>query len=67
MFRRVSVFAGPFTLETAEMVAGAAAGPAVLHLVDCSLIVPPAPAPMGGEVGGALGRRFSPGRSVRAQ
>ena len=47
MFRRVSVFPGPFTLEAAEMVAGAAAGPAVLHLVDCSLIVPPSAGPDG--------------------
>ena len=40
-FRAVSVFPGPFTLEAAEAVAGAGAGPAVLHLVDCSLLVPP--------------------------
>ena len=43
VFRRLSVFPGPFTLEAAEMVAGAAAGPAVLHLVDCSLLLPPRP------------------------
>ncbi len=42
VFRRVSVFPGPFTLEAAELVAGAGAGPAVLHLVNCSLLVPPA-------------------------
>ena len=41
VFRAVSVFPGPFTLEGAEAVAGADAGPAVLHLVDCSLLVPP--------------------------
>jgi non-specific serine/threonine protein kinase len=41
VFRAVSVFPGPFTLEGAEAVAGAGAGPAVLHLVDCSLLVPP--------------------------
>jgi predicted ATPase/class 3 adenylate cyclase/DNA-binding CsgD family transcriptional regulator len=41
VFRRVSVFPGPFTLEAAETVAGASAGLAVLRLVDCSLIVPP--------------------------
>jgi predicted ATPase/DNA-binding CsgD family transcriptional regulator len=40
-FRAVSVFPGPFTLEAAEAVAGADAGPAVLRLVDCSLLVPP--------------------------
>jgi predicted ATPase/DNA-binding CsgD family transcriptional regulator len=41
VFRAVSVFPGPFTLEGAEAVAGAGAGPAVLRLVDCSLLVPP--------------------------
>ncbi|MGN6794188.1 MAG: adenylate/guanylate cyclase domain-containing protein [Streptosporangiaceae bacterium] len=41
VFRRVSVFPGPFTLDAAENVAGAEAGRAVLRLVDCSLIVPP--------------------------
>jgi predicted ATPase/class 3 adenylate cyclase/DNA-binding CsgD family transcriptional regulator len=41
VFRAVSVFPGPFTLEAAETVAGARAGPGVLRLVDCSLLVPP--------------------------
>jgi predicted ATPase/class 3 adenylate cyclase/DNA-binding CsgD family transcriptional regulator len=41
VFRAVSVFPGPFTLEGAEAVAGADAGLAVLRLVDCSLLVPP--------------------------
>src|SRR6516164_6797076 len=41
VFRQVSVFPGSFTLEGAEAVAGPAAGPAVLRLVDCSLLVPP--------------------------
>jgi DNA-binding CsgD family transcriptional regulator/tetratricopeptide (TPR) repeat protein len=41
VFRAVSVFPGPFTLGGAEAVAGAGAGPAVLRLVDCSLVVPP--------------------------
>ena len=41
VFRAVSVFPGPFTLEGAEAVAGADARSAVLHLVDCSLLVPP--------------------------
>src|SRR5499427_5562421 len=45
VFRRVSVFPGPFTLEAAEVVAGAGAGLAVLHLADCSLIVPPRAGP----------------------
>ena len=47
VFRRLSVFPGPFTLEAAEAVAGAGAGPAVLHLVDCSLLVPPQAGPDG--------------------
>src|SRR5450755_780262 len=47
VFRAVSVFPGPFTLEGAEAVAGAGSGPAVLHLVDCSLLVPPRTGPDG--------------------
>jgi predicted ATPase/DNA-binding CsgD family transcriptional regulator len=47
VFRAVSVFPGPFTLEGAEAVAGAGSGPAVLHLVDCSLLVPPRVGPDG--------------------
>src|ERR1700685_2316803 len=35
VFRAVSVFPGPFTLDAAEAVAGARAGQAVLRLVDC--------------------------------
>jgi len=41
VFRAVSVFPGPFTLEGAEAVAGEGAGLAVLRLVDCSLLIPP--------------------------
>jgi predicted ATPase len=41
VFRHLAVFPGPFTLDGAVAVAGAAAGPAVLHLVDCSLLAPP--------------------------
>ena len=41
VFRAVSVFPAGFTLEAAEAVAGKAAGPAVLRLVDCSLLTPP--------------------------
>jgi predicted ATPase/DNA-binding CsgD family transcriptional regulator len=41
IFRAVSVFPGPFTLEGAEAVAGPGAGRAVLRLVDRSLLVPP--------------------------
>ena len=42
VFRRLSVFPAPFTLEAAEAVAGEAAE-AVLRLVECSLLVPPRP------------------------
>jgi predicted ATPase len=45
VFRAVSVFPGPFTLAAAEAVAGPGAGPAVLHLVDCSLLAPPRAGP----------------------
>jgi non-specific serine/threonine protein kinase len=41
VFRAVSVFPGPFTLEEALAVAGDNAETAVLRLVDCSLLVPP--------------------------
>ena len=47
VFRQVSLFPGPFTLAGAEALAGPDAGPAVLHLVDCSLLVPPRPGPDG--------------------
>jgi predicted ATPase/DNA-binding CsgD family transcriptional regulator len=47
VFRRLAIFPGPFTLEAAEAVAGGAAGPAVLHLVDCSLLAPPRADPDG--------------------
>ncbi len=47
VFRQLSVFPGSFTLAAAEAVAGADAGPAVLRLVDCSLVVPPRPGPDG--------------------
>ena len=41
VFRALSVFPGPFTLAGAQAVAGPDAGPVVLRLVDCSLLVPP--------------------------
>jgi predicted ATPase/DNA-binding CsgD family transcriptional regulator len=41
VFRALSVFPAGFTLAAAEAVAGETAGPSVLHLVDCSLLVPP--------------------------
>jgi len=47
VFRWLSVFPGPFTLEAAEAVAGAGTAPAVLHLVDCSLLSPPQAGPDG--------------------
>jgi non-specific serine/threonine protein kinase len=47
VFRAVSVFPGPFTLAAAEAVAGEGAEPAVMHLVDCSLISPPRANPDG--------------------
>jgi predicted ATPase/DNA-binding CsgD family transcriptional regulator len=47
VFRAVSVFPGPFTLQAAGAVAGPGAEPAVLRLVDCSLLVPPRAGPDG--------------------
>jgi predicted ATPase/DNA-binding CsgD family transcriptional regulator len=47
VFRSVSLFPGPFTLQGARAVAGQGAGPAVLRLVDCSLLIPPRPGPDG--------------------
>jgi predicted ATPase len=47
VFRAVSVFSGPFTLEAAEAVAGTGAEPGVLRLVDCSLLSPPRAGPDG--------------------
>jgi hypothetical protein len=43
VFRHLSVFPGPFTLEAAEAVAGAGAVPAVLRLVDCSAMIAASP------------------------
>jgi predicted ATPase/DNA-binding CsgD family transcriptional regulator len=47
VLRHLSVFPGPFTLDAAMAVAGSGAGPAVLHLVDCSLLAPPRTGPDG--------------------
>jgi predicted ATPase/DNA-binding CsgD family transcriptional regulator len=47
VFRRLSAFPAPFTLEAAETVAGQGTAPAVLRLVDCSLLVPPRAGPDG--------------------
>ena len=46
-FRQLAIFPGPFSLEAAEDVIGAWAGPAVVHLVECSLLTPPRPGPDG--------------------
>ena len=47
VFRTLSVFPGPFRLEGAEAVTGPDADPSVLHLVDCSLLIPPRSGPDG--------------------
>ncbi len=47
VFRAVSVFPTGFTLQGAEAIAGEAARPAVLRLVDCSLLTPPRDGPDG--------------------
>jgi predicted ATPase/DNA-binding CsgD family transcriptional regulator len=47
VFRQLSVFPGPFTLDGAEAVAGPGTGAAVLRLVDCSLVAPPSAGPDG--------------------
>ena len=67
VFRALSVFPGPFTLEAAEAVAGAGAGPAVLHLVDCSLLVPPRPGPDGRSRYGMLETLRAAGTRLIAQ
>jgi predicted ATPase/DNA-binding CsgD family transcriptional regulator len=47
VFRTLSVFPGPFTLEAAEAAAGPGASAVVLRLVECSLLVPPRAGPDG--------------------
>ena len=47
VFRAVSVFPGPFTLDGAEAVAGPVASQTVPRLADCSLLVPPRAGPDG--------------------
>ena len=46
-FRQLAIFPGPFSLDAAEDVIGVSAGPAIVHLVDCSLLSPPRPGPDG--------------------
>ena len=50
VFRRLSVFPAPFTLEAAEAIAGPGAAAAVLRLVECSLLVPHAYAVLAAEL-----------------
>jgi predicted ATPase/DNA-binding CsgD family transcriptional regulator len=47
VFRQLSVFPGPFTLEGAGAVAGEGAAAVVVRLVDCSLLSPPRAGPDG--------------------
>jgi predicted ATPase/DNA-binding CsgD family transcriptional regulator len=47
VFRCLSMFPAPFTLEAADAVAGPRAAEAVLRLVECSLLAPPRPGPDG--------------------
>src|ERR1017187_295635 len=67
VFRAVSVFPGPFTLEAAEAVAGRDAGPAVLRLVGGSLLVPPRAGPDGRSRYGMLETLRAYGRRLLAQ
>jgi non-specific serine/threonine protein kinase len=68
VFRALSVFPAPFTLEAAEAVAGPGAGPVVLHLVECSLLVPPRAGPDGRSRYGMLEtlRAYGAGRRAEA-
>ena len=47
VFRHLSLFPAPFTLEGAGAVAGEGAASVVVRLVECSLLVPPRPGPDG--------------------
>ena len=47
VFRALAAFPGPFTLDAAEAITNAEAGPVVLRLVDCSLVLPPRTGPDG--------------------
>ena len=63
----MSVFPGPFTLEGAEAVAGEDAGPAVLRLVDRSLLVPPRTGPDGRSRYGMLETLRAYGAGLQAE
>ena len=47
VFRAVAAFPGPFTLDGTVAVAGDGASRGVLHLVECSLLLPPRTGPDG--------------------
>jgi predicted ATPase/DNA-binding CsgD family transcriptional regulator len=47
VFRLVSAFPAPFTLDAAEAVAGPTTGPMIVRLVDCSMLIPPRTGPDG--------------------
>ena len=47
VFRALAAFPGSFSPDAAEAVSGPDAMPAVLHLVDCSLLTPPRAGPDG--------------------
>ena len=67
VFRLLSVFPAPFTLEAAGAVAGQEAAPAVLRLVDCSLLVPPRTGPDGRSRYGMLETLRSYGAGLLAE
>jgi predicted ATPase/DNA-binding CsgD family transcriptional regulator len=67
VFRAVSAFPGPFTMDGAEAVAGAGAGRAVLRLVDCSLLLPPQTGPDGRSRYGMLETLRAYGAGLLAQ
>ena len=67
VFRAVSIFPGPFTLQAAEAVAGDGAGPAVLRLVGCSLLSPPQADPDGRSRYGMLETLRAYGAGLLAQ
>jgi DNA-binding CsgD family transcriptional regulator/tetratricopeptide (TPR) repeat protein len=67
VFRAVSAFPGPFTLDGAEAVAGAGAGWAVPRLVDCSMLLPPRTGPDGRSRYGMLETLRAYGKAMLAE